>query len=159
MIFLVAEQVGGLGNSGAIWKRVYEIADSSKAFQLLVFTMTVAILVSVRYAIRNARDAWLLEESIRRQTRTTEEAERVLRGKQAPSERRLVSVMSVSIAGFGDQLSRTRPNDLIPWLNEYFDRAYVSCMNCGGYIDKYSATDMCLVFGIRGGQNFFGRRH
>ena len=80
VIFMVTEQIGAVTVRPAIWKRVHELAAESVLFRGMVLAMIISLLVSLGYAIRYAKQAWLLEEAVRRHLPTQQEAERILSG-------------------------------------------------------------------------------
>jgi class 3 adenylate cyclase len=151
VIFMVTEQIGGVMMRPVIWKRVHELSAESALFRGMVLALCVSLLVSLGYAIRYAKQAWLLEQAVRRHLPTRQEAERILTGKTAPSERHLVTIVSISIRAFTSRLAQFRPPDLVAWLNAYFDCVYHGCCQHNGCIDKYTGDMMQLVFGLAGG--------
>jgi class 3 adenylate cyclase len=123
--------------------------DRAAAARRLSSGMCVSMLVSVGFAIRQARQAWQLEQAVRRHTPTPEEAERILTGKISPSERKIVSLMYFGLTNVIDATRALRPPILIDWLNVCFDCLAASAARYGGHIDHFDADGTLLIFGLQ----------
>jgi class 3 adenylate cyclase len=141
--------LGWVDLSPKTWSRVQQIAAASSEVRWLVFSMCVSMLISVGFAIRQAHQAWQLEQAVRRHTPTPEEAERILSGKISPSERKIVSLMYFGLTNFIDGTRALRPPILIDWLNVCFDCLAASAARYGGHIDHFDADGTLLIFGLR----------
>ena len=62
-------------------------------------------------------------------------------------ERRMVTILNSDIAGFSTLSQRMDPQELVRFLNEYFERMIHVVLTHGGNIDKFQGDGMLVVFG------------
>src|SRR6267142_1880653 len=62
-------------------------------------------------------------------------------------ERRMVTILNSDIAGFWPLSQRMDPQELLRFLNEYFERMIHVVLTHGGNIDKFQGDGMLVVFG------------
>ncbi len=62
-------------------------------------------------------------------------------------ERRMVTILNSDIAGFSTLSQRLDPQELLRFLNEYFERMIHVVLTHGGNIDKFQGDGMLVVFG------------
>jgi len=62
-------------------------------------------------------------------------------------ERRMVTMLNSDIAGFSALSQRMDPQELVRFLNEYFERMIHVVLTHGGNIDKFQGDGMLVVFG------------
>lgn len=128
---------------------VREFAGHNPIFRWLVFSMCISILTSIGFSVRHGRQAWQLEQAIRRHLPSPEEADLILSGKACPSERKVVSLLVVRLINYSDAMRVLRPLDLIEWLNKYFDALMAAAATWGGHVDHLATGETPVVFGLR----------
>jgi class 3 adenylate cyclase len=150
VVFIVLRRMGGVGAPGGPWQRVHEAVGEYPLFPFLVVSLSISILYSLGCSLRYAREAWALEETVRRHSPTREVAERILTGESSPAARQIVTVLFSDIRGFTEKSNKFPPDELVNWLNAYFDRMCEICGRGGGSIDKFIGDGLMVVFGMHG---------
>lgn len=125
-----------------LWEKVHAIAGQSLPLRLLVLAVLVSILCSVVVALQFGRRSWVLEREIARRLPFRLEGD-------MPSGSHVVTVMFTDIRGFTATSSRFPPDELVGWLNAYFDRMCATCAAHRGYVDKFIGDGLMVVFGLR----------
>jgi class 3 adenylate cyclase len=135
------------------WDKIHELAGGNSIFRGLVVATSVALLIAIGIAVRHARHAWQLEQAIRRQMPSHEEAERILHGTITQSKRRTVSLIVFNLNNFGEAARTLRPQTLVTWLNAYFDCLAASVERFGGQVEYFNPEKTLVVFGFRDEEN------
>ena len=135
------------------WDKIHELVGNSATFRWLVLATSVSLLISIGVAVRHARHAWQLEQAIRRQMPSKEEAERILSGTITQIKRRTVSLIVFNLNNFGDAARTLRPQTLVAWLNAYFDCLAASVERFGGQVEYFDPDKTLVVFGSREEEN------
>jgi class 3 adenylate cyclase len=147
-LFLVASRLGEIDVTSNAWDKVHVLAGASATFRWLVLATSVSLLVFIGVAVRHARHAWQLEEAIRRQMPSKEEAERILSGTVSQSKRKTVSLIVFNLNNFGDAARSLRPQMLVSWLNAYFDCLAAAVERFGGQVEYFNPEKTLVVFGF-----------
>ncbi|HLH88297.1 MAG TPA: adenylate/guanylate cyclase domain-containing protein [Xanthobacteraceae bacterium] len=135
------------------WDKIHELAGNSATFRWLVLATSVSLLISIGVAVRHARHAWQLEQAIRRQMPSKEEAERILSGKITQIKRRTVSLIVFNLNNFGEAARTLRPQTLVAWLNAYFDCLAAAVERFGGQVEYFDPDKTLVIFGSREEEN------
>lgn len=148
VVALLAREIsaGGQPGAAALWTRVYAIAEDSLAFRLGVLLLSVSILLSIGSALRFARRLWEMEEEISRRL-----PYRITDGPR--NGRHHATVMFTDIRNFTSNSRRFPADDLVSWLNRYFDAMCDIAVRHNGMIDKFIGDGLMLVFGVTKGNS------
>lgn len=140
---MVTEEVrpGLLDVKISLWERVHAHAGHSIPLRLLVLTVSISMLCSIIIAFKFGRRSWVLEQEIARRLPFRLEGD-------MPSGSHVVTVMFTDIRGFTATSSRFPPDELVAWLNAYFDRMCRTCARHNGYVDKFIGDGLMIVFGL-----------
>ncbi|MBI3098397.1 MAG: CHASE2 domain-containing protein [Planctomycetes bacterium] len=69
-------------------------------------------------------------------------------GVQLGGTRMMATVFFSDIAGFTTMSERMEPEDVVSYLNEYFNAAAPILMKYGGYMDKFIGDAIMCIFGV-----------
>lgn len=150
VVFIVLQRIGGVKPTLITWKQVHDAVGEHYLLPYIVTALSISILYALGCSVRYAKESWVLEEAVRRHSPTREVAERILSGTSVPVRRRLVTIIFTDIRNFTENSSRFPPDELLEWLNTYFDAMCDICTKRGACIDKFIGDGMMVVFGIEG---------